>query len=114
MGPAVGGSAVDLAIEHNHFPVHPVEGAQAEVPMAEHLADGRRAVVAAGQQAGNGGHLIRLGGARGRSGRNADGKQKYAPKHLAKHRELLVVQFEVRKHSRHVQIRTSESKGRLE
>jgi len=93
MGPAVDGSAVDLAIEHNHFPVHPVEGAQAEVPMAEHLADGRRAVVAAGQQTGNGGHLVRLGGARWRSGRNANGEQKHVPKHSGKHRELLMVRF---------------------
>jgi hypothetical protein len=53
--------------------------------MAEHLADGRRAVVAAGQQAGNGGHLVRLGGTRGRAGRSADGEQKHAPKHAAKH-----------------------------
>lgn len=90
MGPAVDGSAVDLAVEHNHFPVHAVEGAEAEVPMAEHLADGRRAVVAAGQQAGNGGYLIGLGGVRRQAGNREQRKRKHAPKHPANHRKLLV------------------------
>jgi len=90
MGAAVDAGAVDLAIEHHHLSVHAVEGAQAEVAMAEDLADGDRAVIAAGQQAGNGGYLIGLGGVRGQAGNSEQRKRKHAPKHAANHRKLLV------------------------
>jgi hypothetical protein len=53
MGATVGRPAVDLTIEHHHLAVHPVEGAQSKVAMAQHLIDGRVAVIGAGEQAGD-------------------------------------------------------------
>ena len=53
MGATVGRPTVDPTVEHHHLAVHPVEGAQSEVAMAQHLVDGRFAVIAASQQAGD-------------------------------------------------------------
>ena len=71
MGATVGRPAVDPTIEHHHLAVHPVEGAQSKVAMAQHLVDRRVAFITAGEQTGDSGDLVCFASARGQ---RADGK----------------------------------------
>src|SRR5262249_57199195 len=73
---AVDRAAVEAAVEHHHFSVHPVEGPQSEAAMAEQLGDGGIAVVTARQQAGDGRNLVDLGGVRGQHTGGEDGERR--------------------------------------
>src|SRR4029453_9797637 len=81
----IGCTAVNLAIEDHHLAVHAVERAEPETAVAEQFADRGIAVVAAGQQRGDRGHLVGLGGARSLRGGGEENERKRTPDHAAKH-----------------------------
>lgn len=91
LGSTIGCTAVNLAIEDHHLAVHAVERAEPEIAVAEQLADRRVAVVTAGKERRDRGHLVGLGGARSLHGGGKESEHKRTPDHAAKHGELLVM-----------------------